>query len=213
MDQNMDKNTDKNNSKRKPHKTQLRTEQTKLKLINAAKKLFIKNGFAATSITQIADLAKINRSLIFHHFGDKDNLWQLAKQSIEKNATEKLENKSIVPDFKSNSWPEFLFELINNLITFYRETPEIIALINWQRIENMQTSIGSKVNSAQKIISAIDKYKKSGDIKPEIKSEYILCLILGISTSAGMDRIKFIQSAEELKEYINFCVDIIIKAT
>jgi AcrR family transcriptional regulator len=51
-------------------------DTTRKKILDAARKLFVKNGFAGTSISDIAGLAKINQSLIYHHFRDKQELWK-----------------------------------------------------------------------------------------------------------------------------------------
>ena len=44
-------------------------------LIAAAKKLFIEQGFDATSTLQIARLANVSEGILFHHFGSKKGLF------------------------------------------------------------------------------------------------------------------------------------------
>src|SRR5690242_1636043 len=44
------------------------TKPTKTVILNAALTVFIQKGFAGASISDIAKLAKINQSLIYHHF-------------------------------------------------------------------------------------------------------------------------------------------------
>ena len=63
------------------------------------------------------------------------------------------------------------------MINFYRQNPDIIAMINWQRIERETITIGS--SSESKLwLSAFEHYKSSGDISSKIKAEQILCLIV-----------------------------------
>ena len=57
-------------------------DNTREKIIQNAKKLFAKYGFSETSMAKIATTAKINQSLIFHHFKNKSNLWKIVKQSV-----------------------------------------------------------------------------------------------------------------------------------
>ena len=193
----------------KIQKTYATADKTRKKLITAARKTFVKNGFAGSSITQIANLAKINRSLIFHHFDTKENLWLIVKEQITSDAKIKYKNKSILPS-KELPFKDFIRELLHNTINFYRQNPDIIAMINWQRIERETITIGS--SSESKLwLSAFEHYKLSGDISSKIKAEQVLCLIVGIAGSAGMDSIRYLKKLKDLDDYINCCVDIIIK--
>ncbi len=52
------------------------SEITKAKLISAAKKLFIRNGFDNTTMTDIAIASGIGRRTLYTYFGSKVNLYQ-----------------------------------------------------------------------------------------------------------------------------------------
>ena len=188
-------------------KTQIRTEITKAKIINAAKKIFIKNGYSGTSISQIVETAKINKSLIFHHFINKKNLWIEVKLSI----VEKSKQKSTIPSLDL-SWSNFVSNSIKNLIYFYKNNPDIVALINWQRIEKNTISVGSSETSL-KWIEAINHYKKTRQINQELSTEFILCMILSISSSVGIDNIAFLKEEKKLNNYIDFVTDSIVQTT
>ena len=188
-------------------KTQIRTEITKAKIINAAKKIFIKNGYSGTSISQIVETAKINKSLIFHHFINKKNLWIEVKLSI----VEKSKQKSTIPSLDL-SWSNFVSNSIKNLIYFYKNNPDIVALINWQRIEKNTISVGSSKTSL-KWIEAINHYKKTRQINQELSTEFILCMILSISSSLGIDNIAILKEEKKLNNYIDFVTDSIVQTT
>ncbi len=53
-------------------------EAKKLAIINAARQLFTENGYAPTSVRDIADVAGVNQSLVFRYFGSKDQLYAKA---------------------------------------------------------------------------------------------------------------------------------------
>lgn len=53
---------------------QQRSRQTREQILAAARDLFARQGYEATSIDQVAGAAKVAKSSVFAHFGDKTNL-------------------------------------------------------------------------------------------------------------------------------------------
>ena len=153
-------------------------ESTKEKILTAARQLFVKNGFAGTSMGKIAKLAGVNHSLLFHYFGNKENLWSAVKQSIAKDADQQ---SKMLPDIHL-SLKDFLGELIIKSIRFYQNNPDIIRMINWQRLEyNPELKIGVTLSAeAQQWIDAFKHYQKQGAINSKLKPEFVMTLILSI---------------------------------
>ena len=56
--------------------------KTAILILKTARKLFIKKGFADTSISKIAKGCNINKSLIYHHFESKEGLWKAIKAEM-----------------------------------------------------------------------------------------------------------------------------------
>jgi len=63
-------------------KMKLPEEKTDYKILLSARELFVEHGFSGTSMGKIAMKANVNHSLIFHHFGNKQKLWQAVKDNI-----------------------------------------------------------------------------------------------------------------------------------
>lgn len=182
--------------------------QTPDKILSAARKLFVEHGFAGTSISDIASEAKVNHSLIFHHFGNKQNLWLAVKQDIvqQTNAASPLLPSLELP------FATFLQKLFHQKITFYRSNPDIVRMINWQRMEyDKETEIGLNLTKEAKTwLTAFEHYQKTGNIDPSHKSEFVLSFILSLISSAALDPNVFINSAKNREAYIQFCVETLL---
>ncbi len=53
-----------------------RAEQKKAAIIQAAKTIFLKQGFSATNMQDVTDLAQVSKKTVYHHFSDKTILFQ-----------------------------------------------------------------------------------------------------------------------------------------
>lgn len=64
------------------NKHQLRTEQTKARILAAAEPMFADEGFGGVSMRQIAAAADVDLSLVMYHFGTKDKLYRALLEGI-----------------------------------------------------------------------------------------------------------------------------------
>jgi len=73
------------NSSPADERPSLRTEQvaqTRAALIGAARRLFAQNGFAATSVEDVAQAARLTTGALYHHFPNKTALFESVFESI-----------------------------------------------------------------------------------------------------------------------------------
>ena len=152
-------------------------DPTREKILKVAQKLFIKYGFAGTSISTIATLAKINQSLIYHHFVDKKTLWQQVKKNLldhyaqcnEFNPLEIIADK----DFKT-----FVQCIVKQRFYFFVKNPNVLRLLNWQRLEPNSNELYTNCHhTPEQWEQAIKKFHKRGEISPEFSPEFIQTLI------------------------------------
>lgn len=178
---------------------------TKEKILSAARKLFVEHGFAGTAMGKIAQLAEVNHSLIFHHFGNKEKLWREVKHNIAKASQQQ---SKMLPDIKPK-FKDFMKELFTKSIHFYQSNPDIVRMINWQRLEyNNDPKIGVTLSPEfQAWIKAFEHYQQKGDINAELKTEFIITLILSIISSAALDPNVFIAQHKDKQAYIDFCLE------
>lgn len=184
---------------------QQRADKTRETILAAARKLFVEYGFEGTSIGLIAKLAKVNHSLIFHHFGNKHRLWSAVKMSIveENNA------KRILMPPADQPLRNFLTKLIKSSVSFYQDNPDIMRMIGWQRLEQKESKKFAATFSKQAAIwiDAFKAYQTKGEINPKLPPEFIVTMILSILSSAVGDPMVFIKDPKKFRAYLRFCVD------
>jgi len=59
------------------------TESTRQALLSAAKEAFATHGFLATSIDDIADIARVSKGALYHHFKDKQAVFDAVVVGLE----------------------------------------------------------------------------------------------------------------------------------
>src|SRR5579862_4359168 len=90
-------------------------QQTRMRLIEAAEILFIRQGFDNTSVDDISELAGYSRGAFYSNFSDKDQVflavidrrWPSASKAIDnifETISEPTERRDAVREWYSNQW-------------------------------------------------------------------------------------------------------------
>lgn len=106
---------------------------TREKILKAATQLFMRQGYAGTSMGKLAEKAGINQTLIFHHFGNKQKLWSTVKSTMVADI------KATPVHATPENLQQFLREVISQRLSIYASRPELRKLIGWQKLENTKS--------------------------------------------------------------------------
>ena len=101
---------------------------TRAKILEAARQCFLAKGFDGVSVQEIADKAGVNQNLLFHHFQNKQTLWQRVKEEIIANS--KLRFKPDVSNLQN-----FITGIVRYRFALYDENPDLVRLMKWQQLE------------------------------------------------------------------------------
>ncbi|MCL4254460.1 MAG: TetR/AcrR family transcriptional regulator [Anaerolineae bacterium] len=78
-------------------------EATMKKLIQIARDIFTRDGYAHTATEEIVQLAGVTRGALYHHFGSKEGLFQAVLASVQQDVAERIHQ---VADQELDSWEQ-----------------------------------------------------------------------------------------------------------
>jgi AcrR family transcriptional regulator len=73
-------------------------EMTRQALLEAARTLFGERGYAATSLDEIANAAKVTKGALYHHFGGKQELFAGVYEQVKREVSERAATAFLEPD-------------------------------------------------------------------------------------------------------------------
>lgn len=107
-------------------------ELTRARILEAAFDLFVQKGFAAVSMREIAARSDVTKSLIHHHFGGKEELWDAAKE-LAFSQYFHGQREELVSAEKPG--PELLMNGVIRYFHFLRDNPKVVRLFAWTHLE------------------------------------------------------------------------------
>ncbi len=105
-------------------------EATKKRILDAARKEFAKHGLGGARVDEIAERAKANKRMIYHYFGNKEDLFQVVLEAAYmdiRTAEQKLDLQHLAPREALESLVRFTWE-------YYLKNPEFITLVNSENL-------------------------------------------------------------------------------
>lgn len=161
--------------------------ETRKNILKSAQKLFVKKGLAGVSISEIAKAAKINQSLIYHHFKNKNALWQQVKLNLCTNHATLHPLKSL-KELADKDLMTFLDNVIRQRFYLYWENPDAIRIINWQRLEpNYGELHTSCYSSPDEWCQMIETLQQRGEIRQDLAPEWVMILITNATAGLFID--------------------------
>lgn len=144
----------------KPEKRQRDAEATQARILAAAKKEFARNGLGGARIDEIAERAKANKRMIYHYFGNKEDLFRTVLEEAYldiRAAEQKLELEHLPAREALERFVRFTWD-------YYLKNPEFITLVNSENLHRARhLKKSERVGPAQRrLVSMVEEILTRG---------------------------------------------------
>jgi TetR/AcrR family transcriptional regulator len=151
-------------------------DATRKAILDAAEDLFVCHGQSATSLSQIAKAAEVTKSLIHHHFGSKEELWQAVQ---ERHFEEYFEiQKRMISE--SASTAELLGESVVAYFRFLQQHPRCVRWWSWATLEEENWATAGEKELFELGIGKIREAQDAGEIRADLEPFFIIKTLIAL---------------------------------
>lgn len=153
-------------------------------ILDAAERLFLERGFAGTSMSEIAEVSRVTKSLIHHHFGSKEALWKEIKR--RRFASYHAQQTALFASEGPSA--ALLRESMRVYFQFLRDNPETVRLMSWVQLEGDRelTEMVQELRDAG--IAHVKAAQDAGVLRPDVPAPFILMTFVGLVRAWFGDR-------------------------
>lgn len=151
---------------------------TRERILDAAQQLFISQGYGSTSISQVANLCGVGKSLVMHHFGTKENLWAAVK--ARRFESFKLQQQALFAD--SDVSLEQLMDSVRAYFYMLKREPDLVQLLVRAELEQDLECSRYDHDLLGTFISRIEAAQNLGIIRADINPAHLLILLINSVT-------------------------------
>ena len=149
---------------------------TRERILDAAYKLFVSKGFAAVSMRDLAAQSGVTKSLIHHHFGSKEALWELVK---ERAIAAYAEGQVAELQAAEEPGPELLRDAIFRYFRFLEDNPEVARLFAWTHLDEDQSCGQLDAELVRLGAERIRQAQAKGLLRPDVNPANVVTMFVG----------------------------------
>jgi len=158
-------------------------EQTRARILAAAKAEFARIGLGGARVDRIAALAGANKRMLYYYFGNKDELFRAVLEATYEHIRES--EKALHLD--AFDPPEAIRRLVAFTWNYYLENPEFLSLLNSENLHQAQhLKESSKVRRMHSpfvamIRDIVERGVRSGDFRTGVDAVQLYISIAGLA--------------------------------
>jgi len=155
--------------------------QNRQRLLKVAQALFAQNGYRGVSVDEIVGLAKMNKRMVYHYFGNKENLYREAL--VE--AYQRLEDLELRIYEKNASPEEILRRVLKSYFRFLADNPDFVRLLLWENLNEgraieKQAHVLSKNPALTRLKEVIEDGIEAGTFRECLMVDHLLIHLIGL---------------------------------
>lgn len=159
-----------------------KVEDTRRKLIQAARRAFAEKGYAAVSMDDITASVGLTRGALYHTFGDKKGLLQAVVEQID---TEMASHAHAVASEAASLWDGLIAEGVAYVKMALNPEVQRIVLLDGPAVLGDPSQWPSQNNCLQMTIRTLDKLIEEGTVNP-VNTEAAARLLNGAALNAAL---------------------------
>lgn len=167
----------------KPVKQTRNAEATRARILETARIEFVTHGLNGARVDRIAEQSGVNKNLIYHYFGSKDDLYLEVLEGIYAGLRARQEDESL----RDLPPVEAMRRLVANTFDHFVATPDLIRLMSIENIHyatNLKRSAGVKPlyrGLLDTISLILKKGQADGLFRPEVDPADLYLSISGLA--------------------------------
>ncbi len=183
---------------------------SKESILDAAEEIFVNSGFSGSSMKNIAAKAHVAKSLLYHYFSSKRELWDevIHRRIFEAKLPERM--IEMVSSISSDGLEAVRDK--NNHTTYFeflRDNPQFVRMLAWLNAEQSQW-ICPPLEAKAEIIEELQKLQKKGIFRDDLDPRIFIVCFMSICEMWFMSRSRIsawfgedMNEDEMNKKYIN----------
>jgi AcrR family transcriptional regulator len=147
-------------------------DETKRKIIDVALELFHRQGFAATTMEQIADTADVAKGTLYNHFATKEAIvGEYMRRTVRENEPDAVKFFKELPDTRSR-----LYVFMEKIAEWTELNKEIVGIYVSYRMQNLFRPQDERERSGFESLLAkiIGHGQASGELRKNISQEKLV---------------------------------------
>lgn len=112
-------------------------ERTKAEILKAAEAAFAAKGFEGCSLSDILCIAKVNKRMIYHYFGDKQGLYEAIFTGMWKKMRDDIGDQVLNAEGNPH---EKIKKVMFTIFEYYHAHPNFVRLVMWEGLEGQRIS-------------------------------------------------------------------------